>query len=172
MVKHLDEILKIEQDTSDLRGMSYGTPWSKDNFLSERDKKWELSTISFVKDRVIGFLITSSYDGNKAHCHRGAMIATLPSDEKKRIFRSLYKKLDEAAKKNGFIYRTGTIPVENISTLKFYFNEDWVELTKREVEEFILLKDIDATIIDPNIMLDSHAPAGDPDKSLILKYLY
>ena len=47
-----------------------------------------------------------------------------------------------------------------------------VELTKKEVEEFILLKDIDATIIDPNIMLDSHVPDGDPDKSLILKYLY
>ena len=40
MLKHLDEILKIEKDTSDLRGIAYGIPWIQDNFLIERDMKW------------------------------------------------------------------------------------------------------------------------------------
>ena len=45
MVRHLDEILKIERDTSDRLGKdSYGSPWLEDNFLSDREGKWKFST--------------------------------------------------------------------------------------------------------------------------------
>lgn len=172
MLRNLDEILKIESDTSDLLGISYAVPWKEDSFLSERDMKWELSTISFDKNNVTGFLINSRFDGNKSHAHRGAMITTLPSDEKKKIFRYLYAKLDEQAKRNGIIYRTATVPLDNISTQKFYLNEGWLELNKKEVEEFILQKNIDGSVIEPNIMLDRVVPPGDPNKSKIYKYVY
>ena len=45
MLHHLDEILKIERDTSHRLGTdSYGSPWLKDNFLSDREGKWKFST--------------------------------------------------------------------------------------------------------------------------------
>ena len=34
MIRNLDEILKIEKDTSDLLGIAYGVPWNEDNFFS------------------------------------------------------------------------------------------------------------------------------------------
>ena len=172
MIRHLDEILKIEKDTSDLLGVAYGVPWNEDNFLSERDMKWELSSITFEKNNVTGFLINSQFDDDKAHVHRLAMITSLPSDEKKKISRSLYAKLDEQAKKNGMIYRTAMVPLDNISTQKFYLNEGWLELTKKEVEEFIVKKNIDGSVIEPNVVLDKIVSVGDPDKSKVFKYLY
>ena len=117
-------------------------------------------------------MINSQFDGNKAHVHRLAMITTLPSDEKKKISRSLYAKLDEQAKKNGMIYRTAMVPLDNISTQKFYLNEGWLELTKKEVEEFIFKKNIDGSVIEPNVILDKIVSVGDPDKSKVFKYLY
>ncbi len=172
MLKHLDEILKIEKDTSDLRGIAYGIPWIQDNFLIERDMKWELSTIAFEKGYVKGFIITSCYDDDKAHVHRVAVTTNLSSNEKKRILRSLYLKLDEEAIKKEIFCRTTAVPLDNIPTQKFNLQEGWIEMVKKEVKEFIQQKNLDLVVIDPNVMLDKFAPNGDPDKFKVFKYLY
>lgn len=172
MLKHLDEILKIEKDTSDLRGIAYGIPWIQDNFLIERDMKWELSTVAFEKGYVAGFIITSCYDGDKAHVHRVAVTTSLPSNEKKRILRSLYLKLDSEANKKELIYRTTSVPIDNISTQKFNLKEGWIEMNKNEIEEFIQQKNLELVVTESNVMLDKFAVNGDPYEFKVFKYLY
>ena len=73
MLQHLDEILKIERDTSYRLGTdSYGSPWLKDNFLSDREGKWKFSTAVISEGKLLSYLVSSQWLNN-LHGHRMAM---------------------------------------------------------------------------------------------------
>ena len=82
MTEYLDEILKIEFDTSTRLGVdSYGSPWTEENFLSEREGKWEFSTAVISEGKLLSYLISSKWLNN-LHGHRMAMVIDLKTDLK------------------------------------------------------------------------------------------
>ena len=65
MTEYLDEILNIECDTSTRLGVdSYGSPWTEENFLSEREGKWEFSTAVISEGKLLSYLVSSKWLNN------------------------------------------------------------------------------------------------------------
>ena len=98
MLHHLDEILKIERDTSYRLGTdSYGSPWLKDNFLSDREGKWKFSTAVISEGKLLSYLVSSQWLNN-LHGHRMAMQVYLATEIKILLQKALYRKQREIIK--------------------------------------------------------------------------
>ena len=171
MTKHLEEILKIEYETSSRLGIdSYGSPWTEENFLSERPGKWEFSTAVIFEGKLLSYLISSKWLNN-LHGHRMAMQIDLKTDIKIQLQKELYMKQKEVVISNGIYMTTAMVPEKNLSTIKYYLKEGWQELVPEELDAFIKGRDMDCHIEVPNILVDNIPESGHPSRAKVLKLL-
>ena len=167
---HIDEVLKIESDTSNKLGLtSYGLPWSSEEFLCDKDGKWTYSTCILENDSLIAYLISSQWLTN-IHGHRMAMSINFSTEKKINLQRALYRKQQQIVKKNSILMTTAVVPENNASTINFYKREGWEELNYQELYDFIKDRGIDCHIED-NILVDTHPKPGHPGRSKVLKFL-
>lgn len=171
MTKYLDEILKIEFDTSTRLGIdSYGSPWTEENFLSEREGKWEFSTAVISEGKLLSYLISSKWLNN-LHGHRMAMAIDLKTDLKIFLQKQLYVKQQEVVLSKGIYMTTAMVPEKNLSTIKYYLKEGWKELNEEELGEFISGREMDCHVEDTNILVDNQPEPGHPSRAKVLKFL-
>ena len=92
----------------------------------------------------------------------------------KKIFitKCLYGKLNTEARQNGLDSLTAIVPQQNISTVKFYLREKWVQLNNIEIDKFILERGMEAHSLPPNLLVDNHPIKDEPSRSFVLKYFY
>ncbi len=171
MLKHLEEILKIESDTSNRLGIkTYGRAWTSENFLSNRNGKWEYSTCVLENDSLVAFLISSRWLNN-LHGHRMAMQIDFSKEKKINLQKNLYVKQREILELNSVYMTTAIVPEDNISTIRFYKKEGWEDLSKQELVQFIEGREMDCHIGDNNILIDNSPEEGHPSRSRVLKFL-
>ena len=171
MVRHLDEILKIERDTSDRLGKdSYGSPWLEDNFLSDREGKWKFSTAVILEEELLSYLVSSQWLNN-LHGHRMAMQIDLTTETKILLQKELYRKQQEIVKSNGIDMTTAMVPEQNKSTINYYLKEGWNELNKDELLEFIKGRDMKCHVEDINTLVDDIPEKGHPSRAKVLKFI-
>ena len=171
MLHHLDEILKIERDTSYRLGSdSYGSPWLKDNFLSDREGKWKFSTAVISEGKLLSYLVSSQWLNN-LHGHRMAMQVYLATEIKILLQKALYRKQREIIKLRGIEMTTAMVPENNKSTINYYLKEGWVELDKKELLEFIKGRDMQCHVEDINTLVDDFPEEGHPSRAKVLKFI-
>jgi hypothetical protein len=171
MLRHLDEILKIERDTSSRLGKdAYGSPWLENNFLSDRKGKWKFSTAVILEGKLLSYLVSSQWLNN-LHGHRMAMQIDLATETKILLQKELYHKQQEILKSSGIKLTTAMVPEKNLSTIKYYLKEGWVELNKEELLEFIKGRDMQCHIEDINTLVDDFPEEGHPSRAKVLKFI-
>ena len=171
MKEYLEQILEIEIETSNLLGADrYGLPWTRENFLSERDGKWDFSTVVVYSGQVQAFLISSRWLSN-LHGHRMAMRVDLDKKTKVSLQNILYKKQRQIVKQYGLRMTTAMVPAENESTIRYYLKEGWSELDRTELEDFIRGRNMDCSVEEPNILVDNVPEVGHPSRAKVLKYI-
>ncbi len=63
LVSNIDEIIKLDRICySEEMGYPKIYEWTKENFLHELPRKWELSCVTLYENENVGYLITSYYD--------------------------------------------------------------------------------------------------------------
>ena len=172
MIKNIDQFINIERKTSELLGvLKYGKAWGEKEFLYDVKDKWKYSICAVDQKKIIGYLIVSSYRNN-IHAHRLAMNTAYEPMKKVFITKCLYSRLNTEAGQNDLDSMTAIVPQQNISTLKFYLREEWVQLNNIEIDNFILERGMDSHSLPPNLLEDNHPIKGEPSKSFVLKYFY
>ena len=171
MIDNIDQFMNIDRETSELLGIKYGKAWGEKEFLFEVQDKWKYSLCALEDDKIVGFIIISKY-GMNIHSHRLAMNVSFDSSKKIHITKKLYEKLEEIARKDKIMSLTAIVPVDNISTVRFYLKEGWIQLDNKKIDKFILQRHMKAYSLEPNFMIDEISIPGEPDKSYVLKYNY
>tara|TARA_B100001057_G_C22813450_1_gene936388 strand:+ start:746 stop:1306 length:561 start_codon:yes stop_codon:yes gene_type:complete len=171
LVHNIKQLIEIDCQTSELLGIKYGKPWGEKEFLFEVQDKWKYSVCALEEDKVVGFIIISKY-GMNIHSHRLAMNVFFDSSKKIHITKKLYEKLEEIARKNNIMSLTAIVPIDNLSTVRFYLKEGWIQLDNKKIDKFILQRHMNAYSLEPNLMIDKISIPDEPDKSYVLKYNY
>lgn len=132
LVKNLEAILKIDNEQ-----MGKGVEvWSKDNFLSELPKKYQLSRIVLENSNCLGYLI-ASLRHNVCHIHRiGVRVSYTGLGIGSAMIRSLDKKCQKLKIKKIF--------VESLSDKKlskFYLKNNFNKLPKKIQKDYSECKD-------------------------------
>jgi ribosomal protein S18 acetylase RimI-like enzyme len=110
MVKeHLDYFIHISQQLQ-------GDYWTLEHYLGELDRKWELSSATFIDDKICGFIIVSEKP-ESLHVHR---IVVDKEMQGYGIGRKLIKKTAEDTRKAGKDTVTLKAEIDNEQVKGFY----------------------------------------------------
>jgi len=167
----LDELIVIEKDTSSKLGKSsYGSYWKAENFNYDLPGKWDYSSIAYINNEVVGYLIVSSWLNN-LHGHRMAMPIHLEGKTKVHIAKALYAQTAIPARENNCNYITAIVPEGNLSTQKYYLREGFEMMNNTNLMWFIEGRKFDGYISD-NILVDNEPVEGEPSRSYVFRYRY
>jgi hypothetical protein len=171
MTKYIDQILQIEEETSQRLGTErYGAPWSRDNFYSNREGKWSFSIIIVSCGDVLAYLVSSKWDNN-LHGHRMAVKLDLNTKDKVLLQKDLYHRQRNLSAAAGLYMTTAMVPEDNCSTIRYYKKEGWVELDEEELITFIEARGLECFVDKPNILVDKIPEAGHPSRAKVLKFV-
>jgi len=171
LIKYLDDLIIIEKDTSSKLGnSSYGSYWEEKNFTYDLPGKWDYSSIAFINNEVVGYLIVSSWKEN-LHGHRMAMPIHLEGKEKVKIAQELYKRTAIVAQQNNCRYITAIVPEENLPTQKYYLREGFELMDNSNLKWFIEGRQFSGYISN-NILIDNEPIEGEPSRSYVLRFKY
>ena len=171
LIKYLDDFIIIEKDTSSKLGnSSYGTYWEAKNFNYDLPDKWDYSSIAFINNEVVGYLIVSSW-GNNLHGHRMAMPIHLEGMTKVKIAQKLYAQTAIQARQNNCEYITAIVPEDNLTTQKYYLHEGFELMKKSNLMWFIEGRKFSGYISN-NILIDNEPIEGEPSRSYVFRFKY
>ena len=114
LISRLNEIIKISKEAIPREN------WSEENYLYELPRKWELSRVVIVDDKIVGYTIISEKESS-LHLHK---IVVKKNSRGKGIGRMLLQNLEEIGEKSV----TLKVGIENIDAKKFYASLNYIKI--------------------------------------------
>ena len=114
LISRLNEIIEISKEAIP------GENWSEENYLYDLPRKWELSRVVIVDDKIVGYTIISEKESS-LHLHK---IVVKKNSRGKGIGRMLLQNLEEIGEKSV----TLKVGIENVDAKKFYASLNYLKI--------------------------------------------